>query len=342
MSKYTFKEVPQDEVEKLVEFIDKHWKKGHALVKSKILLDFQHFNSNKGTYNFIVAENNETKEYDALVGFIPTSQYDSNLSAQGDYWGAIWKFRTDVVNDEINNAAFYVWHKIFRLSNFQSYAAIGISDIAKRIYLASRIPVEYMRHYYIANEQVTDFKVGVNLIKGNPSKVSKMALIKDLDIMQFSNHDIACVYRPLKSVEYIINRYKRHPIYHYDFWGVEDNDGMHVIFVVRKHNIDGISIYRIVDVLGNLSKVGSLYDAMQERMIKENIEYVDLMNFGLPEELFCKLGFQQLYLQQSDVIVPNYFEPFERRNVKIEIGYKSSFPYVAFKGDSDQDRPNIL
>ena len=39
----------------------------------------------------------------------------------------------------------------------------------------------------------------------------------------------------------------------------------------------------------------------------------------------------------------NYFEPFEQRNVKIEIAYKTKGDnYVAFKADSDQDRPNIL
>ena len=48
-------------------------------------------------------------------------------------------------------------------------------------------------------------------------------------------------------------------------------------------------------------------------------------------------------LNQEEIIVPNYFEPFEKKNVKLEIAYKSkSDNYVAFKGDSDQDRPNVL
>ena len=41
-------------------------------------------------------------------------------------------------------------------------------------------------------------------------------------------------------------------------------------------------------------------------------------------------------------IIPNYFEPFVRQNVKFAISYKARFPYVAFKGDADQDRPNVL
>jgi hypothetical protein len=44
----------------------------------------------------------------------------------------------------------------------------------------------------------------------------------------------------------------------------------------------------------------------------------------------------------GELIIPSYFEPFEQRNVKIELAYKAKFQYVAFKGDADQDRPNIV
>ena len=67
------------------------------------------------------------------------------------------------------------------------------------------------------------------------------------------------------------------------------------------------------------------------------------MNYGLDEACFTRMGFQHLDLNQEEIIVPNYFEPFEKKNVKLEIAYKSkSDNYVAFKGDSDQDRPNVL
>ena len=35
MSIYTIKKVPVNEVDKLESFIDNHWKKGHALVRSR-------------------------------------------------------------------------------------------------------------------------------------------------------------------------------------------------------------------------------------------------------------------------------------------------------------------
>ena len=41
-------------------------------------------------------------------------------------------------------------------------------------------------------------------------------------------------------------------------------------------------------------------------------------------------------------IVPNYFEPFLKQNINIDYAFKSKSPYVIFKGDSDQDRPNLI
>ena len=340
MSIYTIKKVPVNEVDKLESFIDNHWKKGHALVKSRALLDFQHLNKDEKCYNFIVAENNETKEYDALVGFIPTSQYDKNLAHNGDYWGAIWKFREDISNDEINNAAFYIWKRIFKQPSFQSYAAIGISQIAKRIYEVSRIPVAILSQYYIANESMNEFVIGENLAKGSASTSAQISTIRVVDIDCIE--DVEATYRPAKSVEYLKNRYQQHPIYKYMFWGIYTNI-LEAVFVVRKVDVGDSCVLRVVDVLGNMAEIGNIYDDVQKILNKYGAEYLDFMNFGIEKSIFTQMGFHQLDLAQNDIILPNYFEPFEKRNVIMEVAYKANYDnYVAFKGDSDQDRPNVL
>jgi hypothetical protein len=45
------------------------------------------------------------------------------------------------------------------------------------------------------------------------------------------------------------------------------------------------------------------------------------------------------------LVLPNYFSPFERRNVEIEFAYKvtdDTTPVRLFRADSDQDRPNRI
>ena len=46
----------------------------------------------------------------------------------------------------------------------------------------------------------------------------------------------------------------------------------------------------------------------------------------------------------SNVIVPKYFEPFEKKNINLDFAYKvnSKSLYFIFKGDSDQDRPSYI
>ncbi|EOW3520763.1 hypothetical protein ACOWVB_000374 [Campylobacter coli] len=54
------------------------------------------------------------------------------------------------------------------------------------------------------------------------------------------------------------------------------------------------------------------------------------------------MGFN-LKKQEDKNIIPNYFEPFEKKNILIKFAYKTKVNnYAIFKGDSDQDRPSVL
>ena len=55
-------------------------------------MKWQHGDFRKKIINFVVAFNKESKEFDAILGFIPTSQYDSSIG-NNDIWLAIWKVK---------------------------------------------------------------------------------------------------------------------------------------------------------------------------------------------------------------------------------------------------------
>ena len=49
------------------------------------------------------------------------------------------------------------------------------------------------------------------------------------------------------------------------------------------------------------------------------------------------------YKFKKNIIIPNYFEPFKRENIKLRYAIwpdKKTLPI--FKGDCDQDRPNVI
>ena len=73
---------------------------------------------------------------------------------------------------------------------------------------------------------------------------------------------------------------------------------------------------------------------------KNNYEYVDLLAYGIEDGLLFESGFERIYEDDCN-IVPNYFEPFVKENVVIYCTI--SIPgAVIFKGDADQDRPNMI
>lgn len=345
MAIYDIREAKTTEVSAIQGFIDVHWKKNHSLVLSKVLLDFQHLNSLDNQYNYIIASNKNTKEIDALFGFIPTYQYDRDLYNNGDFWGAIWKKRDDIDNEESNEIGMDVFTRLFDYSNFHSFSAIGISKIAMKIYKAFQCKIGYLTQYYILNDSIDDYKIAGNVdIKyfGVESGFSREPnwSIKEIDADALKERIIKAVYRPFKSIQYIINRYAKHPIFKYKFLGVYKDVELKTLLVIRILNVNGAKAIRIVDAIGQLQ--GNLYDVFQTYLKEMGAEYIDFMNFGINEDVFYKMGFRKLNLEEK-LIIPNYFEPFEQRNVKIDIAWKADYEgYVAFKGDSDQDRPNIL
>ena len=150
-------------------------------------------------------------------------------------------------------------------------------------------------------------------------------------------------YHPLKTGRYFVNRYLRHPYYKYQIFGVVNSGDADIktILSIRAIDANGSRCLRIVDVLGDLASCGCLAGPLQKLMRDENAEYVDCLNYGLPEEVFGGHGF---HTADAEHVIPNYFEPFVRENTVIRFAVlnKTPYPFVVFKGDSDQDRPNTI
>ncbi len=345
MGLYTIRQPKYSEIGLIQDFIENHWKKGHVLSKSSELLLFQHLDSFSNRLNYYIAQNNETKEIDALFGFIPTSQYDVKLKCKGDFWGAIWKRRDDIHNEEVSDIGFSVFLRLFDEPHFHSFGAIGISKVALQIYKAFKCKVGCLQHYYMLNNQISEFKIAgnvdISLSEVGDGYVSKQGWgISELGQKELIRFNITPSYNPIKSINYLINRYANHPIYKYIFYGVYKEGKIVSVLVARFVETNGAKVIRIVDALGKLQ--GTLYESFQEIMHETGAEYVDFMNYGIEESIFYEMGFRKLDLQ-GKLIIPNYFEPFEQRNVKIDVAWKADYNnYVVFKGDSDQDRPNIL
>ncbi len=317
----------------LKKFIHEKWKENHILSVDEKLMDFQH--KSKNGYNFVISKNNNN-EITGILGFILLSKFDENLKATTDIWLAIWKVDEKKAEPGIG-FALLKW--LEKQIHPQSIGSIGINTEVKRIYDILGYKTGVLKQYFIPNPSIKNYKIAnfkkvqTPIYKSSSASFVKEIKIEDLDHLNFS-------FNPFKSKKYIENRYLKHHYYKYSLFGGYEKNVLNAVFVIRKIVINGSSCLRIVDIQGDLTKLNSIYESIISILQNHDSEYIDCLNHGLSENLFSKLGFE---LRNSETIIPNYFEPFLQENIDTLFAYKSKTPnYVIFKGDSDQDRPNII
>ena len=67
------------------------------------------------------------------------------------------------------------------------------------------------------------------------------------------------------------------------------------------------------------------------------------MDLGKPDEDFKNAkGNYELISDSQEITVPDYFSPFEQKNIDIHFFTTHNQPTCLFKGDGDQDNPRIM
>ncbi len=329
-----------DELDELQRFIREKWNENHIFARNADLLRWQHFNKDEGKFNFIVAYNKKTKNFDAVLGFIPTWHFDGRLRSKTDIWFAIWKSDKERAEQKGLGTELVIYLENVYKPN--SLSNIGVSEIGKMRLISHGYKTGALSHYYIVNPYLSKY----NLIETRENSDKKKTGI-DADRRQSCLKEItdlrktgklASAFRPEKSIDYLINRFSKHPIYKYRFYGAYESDKLESILVIRKVTVDNDSCLRIVDVLGRLEGLPSLREELAMLLYTEGAEYIDCLNFGIDESVFYSLGFLK---RTGDVTIPNYFEPFEKATIDIQVAFKTVHKdYVVFKADAEQDRPN--
>lgn len=343
MSIYNLEFCSEENKPRLIEFIRKYWKEDHVFVKSDELFRFQHYDPINHNYLFYIGINKITGEIDGITGHIPLAHFDPELKKYNDTWGGIWKIRPDVHNDEIALLGLMLFEKA---DDYNSHASIGMSPIAWKLHKLRKYTMGYMNQYYILNDEYTDFHVADVPVKyqgrnQHYKATSKYKLIELENLNGLTDKDIQHSYYPMKSLRYLINRFQLHPIYKYHFWGLYSGNTLKAILIGRIISVEGHKVIRIMDVYGKLEGLTSIYSEVQKLLKENHAEYLDCMNYGIDPSVFDEMGFDLLDVN-GDLIIPNYFEPFLKKNIALNCAYKANFHYTMFKADSDQDRPNIL
>jgi hypothetical protein len=346
MARFKFVVCPADQVDDLVQYIHENWAKNHIFCKSRDLLDWQHKSKCGKYYNFIIARSTKDNRICGILGFIPTSHFSAGLADYNEVWLAIWK---------VNDGPRYVGLGIALLNvltrefSVKSICSIGISEIVRPIYEDLGFTLGRLSQLALMNATIQDFRIASvdkNLYAAD-LVVHKDYELKIIDQLAaktalFSSN----LYQrsTIKDSTYIVNRYLKHPVFSYRIFGVYYRGNLSAFIVTRVVCHGNRSVMRVVDIQGNIQSITKITKLLHDVVVDENHEYVDIMQFGLPEEDYAKAGFVSTKHNDS-LVLPDYFEPFVNRNIDIFFAYKSDINIgniILFKGDADQDRPNRL
>lgn len=329
----------KNDIEKIMNFINEHWRKGHILARDRVLFEYEFLDGDH--VNMILAIDRTTNLIEAIFGFL----YCSKTSKEKrDVWGSLWK-----VVDGHNNMPFLGVELNKRLYDFTGYrmhigsGANPVTTVPLRKRIFKDITGK-MKQYYFLNSHVTEYKIAkIAKKKKNQYKPRKIlnAIVKldtISDVKNFLNIEELDVY-PYKDNWYIEKRYFKHPYYKYLCWGISTKEGNSAILFAREVSANEKKILRIVDYIGNheaFEETGYFWDCL---MFDKEYEYIDFFEYGMKDEILENAGFV-LREENDENVIPNYFEPFVQSNVDIWFHCKYEGT-TFFKADSDQDRPNI-
>ncbi len=314
----------KDDIDEIMVFIDKEWRKGHILAKNKTFFEWMY--SKEDRVDFVISKNGGV--IDGILGFVPYDKSNAQISLT--IWKAL-KSANGMIG--ISMLAFIENELKPRL-----IASPGVNPATTTaIYRYFKYEVNKMQHYYRL-AKTNEFYIATIKERKIPSYFSeRKAIVRRLNTFRdFEKEGISYLDNSIKKdLWYVRRRYFEHPVYKYFHFLIEGDSKLDVI--MREQDVNGHKCIRVVDMLGDYKQLPLFTPALDELMTEKNYEYVDCYASSLAPELWSSAGW--LNIENTEDIIPNYFAPFERKNIDL---YYSCKPHeiVIMRGDGDQDRPN--
>ena len=349
MRKYKYILCTEKKVSKLISFIRQYWNKNHILTRNKKLFNWQYKNLTTKKINFILCINHLNKIV-GILGFIPLNQFSKKITFHSAVWLSFWMSIDEKKNPGLGLGMIQFLRKKL---NIQDILNIGLNNRVLPIFKYLKYETGRLQHYVILNSNCKKFHILKNY-KNKKIKKKKIAYknkgyhLQELSkknfmflVKKFKNR--LFTFYPKKNSEYILKRYFKHPSYKYKIFILKNKKNFCCsLFIMRKIRHKNSSIFRLIDYQGNINFLEKINYALQELMHNEKSEYIDFYQHGIRNNILLKSGF--INVEKTKLIVPNYFEPYVKKNITLNYAFKTlkKKKIYFFKGDGDQDRPNKI
>ncbi len=347
-SEYEFKICEENEIEQVLDFYAKYWNENHAIIKSRKLLNWMYYDEINKLYNFMFAKHKESEEIHACTAFVYSNHFDFDIK-EPIRWCGMTKARPDY---NYSGIGVILLEKLQLLKPAIESAGLGLSLDSRKLlrYDTRGHQKSPLFHYFLLNSQISDFHIAFNgsgdLWYNDKAIIEKNKKMVNIDLLDYEKLNVIKLNAipSYKSKTYYINRFYKHPIYKYNASAIYNNNDLQAVVFWRKNFANGSCCLRIVDYFGIKGALSGTKLCFEQLLIEHNAEYIDFLFAGIDTEEVKAAGFIDRRINDK-WIIPEYFEPFERVNKDVFFTppiENAKVQLTIFKGDSDQDRPNLV
>lgn len=321
-----------DDIPGIMTFIDEYWKKNHILARDRIFFEWQFIVDD--ILDFFIAVDDEDASIVGVNGVIRYNKLDHT-----DITCCLWKVipkKSPMLGLEFGPAVYNDMEPAHAVG-------LGLNARSRKVEKLYGGRVEKLKRYYRLGF-FDEFKIAVvndvNRKKCLPDKAYFKEISRIDDFANIIDEKILSDVVPHKDYWYINHRYFEHPTYKYKLLQLFcDDNPLTSVFVTREIMCGDRKVLKIVDYYGDDKYIQYSGTAFDMLLKQDCYEYVDFYFYGLEEKYLELAGFFEL---DDNNIIPNYFEPFEQKNVDIYVSlcYEDMDKIRLFRADGDQDRPS--
>lgn len=328
----TIRQAVYDDIPRIMEFIDIHWKKGHIMGNNRTLFDWQHVEQQQVYY--IVAEDTEETKLYGTMGYIPMNHEEYPFVS------------TVMIRSLLHKECDMLGEAMSRYFENHIKCCNVISVGVKKRYAMVIDGIEAghigkLKHYYRLREQ-EQYRVATIQEKHILPVTGKSTLeaLDSFDAFQKTvSEESLKKQKPYRDKEFIKHRYFDHPCYQYMFFHITGSKETESVLVARQVQVEGVKVLRIVDYFGKDEDLRGIGQALDKLLEDNQYEYIDFYCYGIADDIMREAGFT-LKADNDENIIPNYFSPFEQKNIEIYFYTWFMEGIHVYRGLGDQDRPS--
>jgi len=323
----------KEDIPRIMAFIKENWSTNHILANHVGFMKYQH-TGRHDEFTYILAEE-EGKIY-GIEGYIPM-----NGEKSPDIAGALWK----VISSNYFMLGRDIREQLIKLTNCRYICSTGINkNTSGQVYERYGHFVNKMGHYYRLRDLPEYHIAKIKNKKLIPSekeiqKYHFQQIFQFEEMDRYLSEEYLKTKIPYKDKLYLKHRYFEHPFYQYNIYALQKKE-MCSFIVMREIEVNGSKMAKIIDFIGEDEDLIGLSRSWDILMEKNGYEYIDLYCYGISEDILYKSGFVERKSSDENII-PNYFEPYELRNVEIYFVSNVLEGLHLYRGDGDQDRPSF-